>query len=57
MLGYPEIEKIYAKNRLTRKDLISSIEGLWDLVEEHQNQCGYDMLTLFVDALNTDKKK
>lgn len=51
-----EIEKIYAKNRLTRKDLISSIEGLWDLVEEHQNQCGYDMLTLFVDALNTDKK-
>lgn len=51
-----EIEKLYAKNRLTRKDLISSIEGLWDLVEGHQNQCGYDMLTLFVDALNTDKK-
>jgi Fe-S-cluster containining protein len=51
-----EIEKIYAKNRLTRKDLISSIEGLWNLVESHQKQCAYDMLTLFVDALNTDKK-
>lgn len=51
-----EIEKIYAKNRLTRKDLISSIEGLWDLVEGHQKQCGYDLLTLFIDALNTDKK-
>ncbi|MBW2711306.1 MAG: YkgJ family cysteine cluster protein [Deltaproteobacteria bacterium] len=51
-----EIEKIYAKNRLTRKDLISSIEGLWDLVEDHQKQCAYDMLTLFIDALNKDKK-
>ncbi len=51
-----EIEKIYAKDRLTRKDLISGIEGLWDLVEGHQKQCGYDMLTLFVDALNTHKK-
>ena len=51
-----EIEKIYAKNRLTRKDLISSIEGLWDLVEDHQKQCAYDLLTIFVDALNKDKK-
>ena len=51
-----EIEEIYAKDRLTRKDLISSIEGLWDLVEGHQKQSGYDLLTLFVDALNTDKK-
>ena len=51
-----EIEKIYAEDRLTRKDLISDIEGLWDLVEGHQKQCGYDVLTLFVDALNTHKK-
>jgi len=51
-----EIEKIYAKDRLTRKDLISDIEGLWDLVEGHQKQCGYDVLTLLVDALNTHKK-
>ncbi len=51
-----DIEKIYAKDRLTRKDLISGIEGLWDLVEGHQKQCGYDVLTLFVDALNTHKK-
>jgi len=51
-----DIEKIYAKDRLTRKDLISGIEGLWDLVEGHQKQCGYDMLTLLVDALNTHKK-
>ena len=51
-----EIEKIYAKNRLTRKDLISSVEGLWQLVEDHQERCSYDMLKLFIDSLNTGKK-
>lgn len=51
-----EIEKIYSKNRLTRKDLISTIEGLWDLIEDHQNQCSYETLKLFIDALNKDKK-
>jgi len=51
-----EIEKIYSKNRLTRKDLISTIEGLWGLIEDHQNQCSYETLKLFIDALNKDKK-
>lgn len=51
-----EIERIYAQNRLTRKDLISTIEGLWDLVKGHQERCSYDMLKLFVDGLNTEKK-
>ena len=52
-----EIEKIYAKDRLTRKDLISDIEGLWNLVEGHQKQCSYDVITLLIDALNTGKKQ
>lgn len=51
-----EIEKIYFKNRLTRKDLISTIEGLWGLVEDHQKRCSYIKLKLFIDALNKDKK-
>ena len=51
-----EIENIYSKNRLTRKDLISTIEGLWDLVEDHQRRCSYEMLKFFIDALNKDKK-
>jgi Fe-S-cluster containining protein len=49
-----EIKKIYAQNRLTRKDLISSVEGLWELVEGHQERCSYDMLKFFVDALDKD---
>ena len=52
-----EIEKVYAKNRLTRQDLISSVEGLWELVENHQERCSYDKLKLFIDSLNTGKKE
>jgi len=51
-----EIEKNYAKNRLTRQDLISSVEGLWELVEGHQERCSYDMLQFFIDSLNKGKK-
>jgi Fe-S-cluster containining protein len=51
-----EIEKVYAKNRLTRQDLISSVEGLWKLVEGHQERCSYDMLAFFIDSLKTVKK-
>jgi len=51
-----EIEKIYSKNRLTRKDLISTIDGLWDLIENHQTQCSHDNLKLFIDILNKYNK-
>jgi hypothetical protein len=51
-----DIEKIYAKNRLTREDLISSVEGLWELVEGHQERCSYDKLKFFIDSLNKGKK-
>ncbi len=36
-----EIERIYAEKRLTRKDLMGNIKGLWDLIEAHQSQCNY----------------
>lgn len=52
-----EIEKIYAKNRLTRNDLIASVEGLWELVKGHQERCSYDMLKLSINSLNTGKKE
>jgi len=51
-----EIEKIYSKNRLTRKDLFSNIEGLWGLVEDHQKRCSYEKLDLFIDILKKNKK-
>jgi hypothetical protein len=50
-----EIEKIYSKNRLTRKDLISNVEGLWDLIEDHQKRCSYEKLTLFINSFKKHK--
>ncbi len=53
-----EIERIYSLNRLTRKDLIASVKGLWDLVEDHQMRCSYDALKRYIDMLNgVDREK
>jgi hypothetical protein len=32
---------MYNKNRLIRRDLLSEIAGLWDLVIDHERQCSY----------------
>ncbi len=36
-----EIEAIYNKDRLTRKDIIGHIPGLWEIIEEHQEKCSF----------------
>jgi Fe-S-cluster containining protein len=51
------IESIYAENRLTRKDLIAKIEGLWDLIEDHQTRCDYETILRLVTAALRHKKK
>ena len=38
------IEAIYDKDRLTREDLLKDVPQLWDLVEEHEQRCGYRVL-------------
>jgi Fe-S-cluster containining protein len=42
------IEKVYETDRLTRRDLLSGVDGLWDLVETHERRCGYDGLKSLV---------
>ena len=51
-----EIEKMYSKDRLTRKDLLSTVEGMWDLIEDHQKRCSYSDLKRFIDALANEEK-
>jgi len=51
-----DIKKIYSKNRLTRKDLISEVEGLWDLIEDHQKRCSYEKVKKFVKTLKGEKR-
>jgi len=36
-----ELSAMYDQNRLTRRDLLSDIAGLWDLVIDHESECSY----------------
>ena len=38
------IEALYAKDRLTRYDLLAKSGGVWELVQDHQEQCCYEKL-------------
>jgi Fe-S-cluster containining protein len=48
-----EIEKIYSKGRLTRKDILGDVEGLWELIEGHQVRCDYDEIRRLATLLKT----
>jgi Fe-S-cluster containining protein len=39
-----DIQSIYNFDRITRKDLIGDVEGLWDLVADHQQRCAYEII-------------
>jgi Fe-S-cluster containining protein len=39
-----EIEQMYARQRLSRRDLMSAIKGLWDIIEDHQTRCDYEKI-------------
>jgi Fe-S-cluster containining protein len=50
-----ELEQIYADTRLTRKDLVSEVKGLWDLIKEHQARCDYEKIQPLVKDLAGSK--
>ena len=47
-----ELEDLYTVKRLTRADLISEIEGLWSLIQDHQQRCNYEIIQKLVAAIN-----
>ncbi len=47
-----DLEKLYAKHRLTRSDLISEVEGLWELVRDHQERCDYGKIKKLIADLD-----
>lgn len=40
-----DIEGIYGKSMLSRKDLFSKVKGLWELVIEYDERCSYKEVT------------
>ncbi len=51
-----ELEKIYNDRRLTRQDLVSEIEGLWDLIREHQKVCDYEKIQNLIRELKAGSR-
>jgi len=47
-----ELEKMYAGHRLTREDLVSKVEGLWDLIKDHQARCDYEKIKKLIGDLD-----
>jgi len=45
------IEALYAKDRLTREDLLGAVEGLWELILDHENRCAYRLIREQVERL------
>ncbi|MBW1846434.1 MAG: YkgJ family cysteine cluster protein [Deltaproteobacteria bacterium] len=56
-----DIEKIYLRDLLYRKDLISGMGGIWELVEDHQQRCDYGLIEtlsrLFKDSNDKDAEE
>jgi len=46
-----EFEKIYHSERLSRRDLLENISGLWDLVIDHEARCAYATIKKLVAQL------
>lgn len=43
------IETIYRSARLTRRDLLGGVQGLWELIVDHEQRCSYRGLQTLVE--------
>ncbi|MFO7665639.1 MAG: YkgJ family cysteine cluster protein [Desulfobacterales bacterium] len=50
-----EIEGIYGKSMLSRKDLFGKVEGLWELVIEYDERCSYEEITGLIRETSSRK--
>jgi Fe-S-cluster containining protein len=45
------LERIYERGRLSRRDLLAGIDGLWELIEDHERRCDYDRIRDWLQGL------
>jgi Fe-S-cluster containining protein len=50
------IYAVYAQQRVTRRNIIGKTKGLWDLVADHQDRCGFEPVLAFVNSLKSSGK-
>lgn len=52
-----EIEAVYSRGRLVRRDLVGGVKGLWDLIRDHQERCDPRKIeSLALQACRSDPK-
>lgn len=51
-----KIERIYCTQRLTRRHLLSKVEGLWELVQDHQERCDYGFISELAVQIRQDRR-
>jgi len=51
------IEKMYRTDRLSRRDILSGISGLWDVVTDHQAHCSYAKVDSYRNAVGRAEKR
>jgi len=49
------LERMYNTERLTRKDLLSQTDKMWELVADHENQCAYRHLDRYREDLMRER--
>ena len=52
-----EIEDFYTADRLTRAEFIGNISGLWDIVQDHQQQCPLEPVIRFIEKMKSSGQK
>jgi len=38
------LEQMYERDRLSRRDLLAGMDGLWELIVHHERRCDYDLI-------------
>ena len=46
-----EIETLYRRERLSRRDLLGGVEGLWEVIAHHEERCSYHRLQALAPRL------
>ena len=50
-----DIERLYDRERLARRDLVGTVKGLWDLICDHDDRCDHACLEKLVRAVVHEK--
>jgi Fe-S-cluster containining protein len=50
------IRAVYDTNRLSRQDLLSGVEGLWEMIQTHEQRCSYEAISALLAEGSSGQK-